>query len=78
MTFRRPQLKMPDFRGYFSRESAGDTMRMLRWIIGIVVLGAIVALLIIFWPTIMETGQRYVKRYREHEPEELDDVPAAA
>jgi hypothetical protein len=71
-------MKMPDIRGYFGGESAGDSMRMLRWIIGVVVLGAIVALLIIFWPTIMEAGQRYVGRRRNQEPDELDDIPAAA
>ncbi|MEW5874225.1 MAG: hypothetical protein AB1752_03475 [Candidatus Zixiibacteriota bacterium] len=53
-------------------------MRMLRWVIGIVVLGAIIALLIIFWPTIMEAGQRVLRRGRAQEADELDDVPAAA
>jgi hypothetical protein len=51
---------------------------MLKWILGIVLLGAVVALMIVFWPTIMQTCQRYISRCGIRESDELEEVPKAA
>ena len=53
-------------------------MKMLRWILGIILVGIVVALVIVFWPTIMQTSQRYLNRGSVRETDELDDMSRAA
>ena len=74
MLVKMPEMQMPDWKWYFE----GERMKMLRWILGIVVLGAVVALVIVFWPTIMQAGQRYINRSGVRESDELDEFPKAA
>ena len=69
-----PEMHMPDWKWYFE----GERMKMLRWILGIVVLGAVVALVIVFWPTIMQAGQRYINRSGTRESDDLEELPRAA
>ena len=69
-----PNVHMPDWKWYFE----GEKMKMLRWILGIVLLGAVVALVIVFWPTIMQASQRCVSRNKTPDAEELEEFPRAA
>ena len=69
-----PEVNMPDWKWYFE----GERMKMLRWILGIVLLGAVVALVIVFWPTIMQAGQRCISRSGTSGSEELEEFPRAA
>jgi len=71
---RMPNVNIPGIRW----ESGSDTMSLIRWIVGIVLFAAIVALVIVFWPTIMQTGQRYLGREGVREADELEDIPRAA
>ena len=52
-------------------------MKLLRWILGLVVLGAVVALVIVFWPTIMQAGQRCLSRSGANESDELEELPSS-
>ncbi len=74
MRMRMPQVGMPDWKWQFE----GETMKMLRWILGIILVGIVAALVIVFWPTIMQTSQRYFKKCCVRETDELDDMSQAA
>jgi hypothetical protein len=74
MRIKMPAVQMPELKPKFE----GETMNMLKWILGIVLLGAVVALMIVFWPTIMQTCQRYISRCGIRESDELEEVPKAA
>ena len=65
---------MPNLRSHFE----GENMKTLRWILAIVLVGAVVALVIVFWPTIMQTGRRIAGRAGARESDELDEHPRAA
>lgn len=71
---RMPQMSLPDWKWVSER----DTMRMIRWIVGMVLFAGIIALVIVFWPTIMEVGQRYVGKKGVREADELEDIPTTA
>ena len=65
---------MPDWKWYFE----GERMKTLRWILGIVIVGAVVALVIVFWPTIMQAGKRLSSRIGSRDGDELEEFPRAA
>ena len=69
-----PEMHMPDWKWYFE----GERMKLLRWILGILVVGAVVALVIVFWPTIMQAGQRCLDRAGKRDTDELEEFPRAA
>ncbi|GAB4316821.1 MAG: hypothetical protein Kow0074_05020 [Candidatus Zixiibacteriota bacterium] len=71
---RMPNISIPGIKW----NSESDTMSMVRWIVGIVLFAALIALVIVFWPTIMQTGQRYLGRGGVREADELEDIPKAA
>jgi hypothetical protein len=71
---RLPEVRMPDWKWYFE----GERMKTLRWILGIVIVGAVVALVIVFWPTIMQAGKRICSRIGSHDGDELEEFPKAA
>jgi hypothetical protein len=74
-----PNVKMPHINiPGIKWKAESDTMSMVRWIVGIVLFAALVALVIVFWPTIMQTGQRYLGRSGVREADELEDIPKAA
>lgn len=67
-------MHMPDWKWYFE----GERMKLLRWILGIVLLAAVVALVVVFWPTIMQAGRRLLDRTGMRESDELEEYPKAA
>ncbi|MBD3298430.1 MAG: hypothetical protein GF341_07240 [candidate division Zixibacteria bacterium] len=74
-----PNVKMPNVNiPGIKWNSKDDTMNMIKWIVGIVLFASLVALVIVFWPTIMQTGQRYLGRSGVREADELEDIPRAA
>ena len=74
-TVRMPHLSIPGIRWNTESDSMKNT---IRWVVGIVLFAALVALVIVFWPTIMQTGQRYLGRNGVREADELEDIPTAA
>ena len=71
---RMPNVRLSNMRSHFE----GEKMKTLRWILGIVLVGAVVALVIVFWPTIMQTGRRIAGRTGVRDSDELDEFPRAA
>ena len=71
---RMPDVHRSNMRSHF----VGEKMKTLRWILGIVLVGAVVGLVIVFWPTIMQTGRRIVGRAGARDSDELDEFPKAA
>ena len=69
-----PEMHMPDWKWYFE----GERMKLLRWILGILLVGAVVAVVIVFWPTIMQACQRCMDRTSKHDADELEEFPRAA
>lgn len=65
---------MPDWKWYFE----GERMKTLRWVLGIVIVGALIALVIIFWPTITQAGKRLISRSSARDGDDLEEYPRAA
>jgi hypothetical protein len=53
-----------------------EKMRLIRWVVGVLILAAVVALLIVFWPRIMEAGQRFLSRRKSKELDDLGEASA--